>query len=96
MKRKTKNGEIHENILHVFIEPLQKELDKYNINILQVHDMVQDRHVLVHHYIRSCEEQKDFFELLEDFKFSDKFVYGNLVKDLFHLLKKTTLKRYVN
>ncbi|CAF3424301.1 unnamed protein product [Rotaria socialis] len=96
LKRKLKNNEINEIDLENFVNPLQNELNKINVNILNLHDLIQQRHTQTHQSIRSKEEQEDFLDILENFKFSDKFIHRDLVVNLFNLVRKQKLKRYVN
>ncbi|CAF3094102.1 unnamed protein product [Rotaria sp. Silwood2] len=96
MKRRIKNAEINSIVLKDFVAPLQKELDKYNIDILRLHDMIHNRYVLNHVEICTIEEQQDFIDQLDKYKFSIKFIYCDLATTMVNLLKQASLKQYEN
>ncbi|CAF2508856.1 unnamed protein product [Rotaria sp. Silwood2] len=96
MKRRIKNAEINSIVLKDFVAPLQKELDKYNIDILRLHDMIHNRYLLNHVDICTIEEQQDFIDQLDEYKFSTKFIYCDLATTMVNLLKQASLKQYEN
>ena len=96
LKRKVENGQINSNDLQKFIEPLQKELHKINVDVLVLHEVVRSRHFQVHQHIRSVAEQQDFIDTLETYEFSLNFLHRDFVKHLLNLVKSQKLKRYVN
>ncbi|CAF1469687.1 unnamed protein product [Rotaria sordida] len=94
MKRKIKNAELNSTALINFVAPLQKELDKYNIDILSLHELIHSRYLSNHQQICSPAEQEDFIDHLAEYKFTTKFIYYDLTKTMIHLLKQTSLKEY--
>ena len=98
IKRKVKKGEQNSNDLRSFVEPLQKELDSLNIaiDVLRLHDLIQNRNTLAHEKKRSVQEQEDFMDLIISYSFSSKFMYNDLIQTMINQLKRTTLKRYTN
>lgn len=96
LKREIKNGTQSPTVLQHFIEPLQQELDKMNINILHLHDLISKRHLLNHHNIRSTGEQENFITYVDEYQFSLKFIYIDLTQTMTHLLKETKLRRFAN
>jgi hypothetical protein len=96
LKREIKDGKQSQIVLQGFVQPLQKELDVTNINILRLHDLVRERNSLNHQKPRSSHEQQDFFNYLDKYQFSSKFIYRDLTQTMIDLLKQTELRRYVN
>jgi hypothetical protein len=83
-------------VLENFVEPLQKELNALNIDVIRLHDLIHNRHLLNHRKIRSTAEQQDFIDELDQYKFSTKFIYHDLTKTMIDLLKQTQLRKYEN
>lgn len=94
--RKQITDENTEKVLNDFVQPLQAKLNVFNINILSLHQLIQRRNFLTHHYIRSSSEQKSFIQSLEEYNFSCKIEHRTLVQQMLQLLKNTKLKRFVN
>lgn len=98
LKRNIKSGKRHPDDLENFVEPLQNELKSHNldVNIIELHDLIQNRNALTHGKMRSKEEQEEFMDLIDEYEFSPKFMYNDLVRIMTNQLKQTQLKRYKN
>jgi hypothetical protein len=94
MKRQIRDKEISQDDLNDFVEPIQTELNQLNIKLLDLHELIFQRHLLHHQSIHSAVEQKTFIEFLEQYEFSDKFSYRTLVENMIRLLKTDKLKRF--
>jgi hypothetical protein len=98
MKRQVKDGKKNEDELKQFIKPLQEEMNlvKLDVDILQLHALINTRNGLIHYSNRSVEEQKDFLDHVREYEFTDKFIYCDLAKTMLSHLKQAKLKRHVN
>ena len=92
MKRNVKSGEGHPDELENFVKPLQNELTSHNVdvNIIRLHDLIQNRYALTHGEIHS---QEEFMDSIGGYEFSPKSMYNNLVRTMMCQLKQTALKR---
>jgi hypothetical protein len=98
MKRQVKNGEKNEDELKQFIKPLQEEMNllKLDVDILQLHALINTRNGLTHYPNRSVDEQTDFLDHIREYEFTDKFIYCDLAKTMLSHVKQAKLTRYVN
>jgi hypothetical protein len=98
MKRQVENGEKNEDELKQFIKPLQEEMNllKLDVDILQLHALINSRNGLTHYPNRSVEEQTDFLDHIREYEFTDKFIYCDLAKTMLSHVKQAKLTCYVN
>lgn len=95
LKRQIKTDQQNDDELQHFVQPLQNQLDSVGVDVIQLHDLIQNRNTLNHSSIRSTEEQQEYLDYLFEYEFSTKFLHRDLAKTMITLLKQTRLKRYV-
>ena len=98
LKRNIKSGKRHPDELENFVRSLQNELTlrTVDINVVRLHELIQNRNALANGKMRSKEEQEEFMDLVDGYDFSPKFKYNDLVRIMWDQLKQTQLKRYTN
>jgi hypothetical protein len=98
MKREMKEGRIPQSELDQFVAPLQDKLTSLNmeINVLQLHELINQRNTMTQESIRTIEEQQKFLDHLDEYTFTQKFIYEHMAKQMLALLKETQLRRFVN
>jgi peptidoglycan hydrolase CwlO-like protein len=96
IKREITEQKSEQDDLDHFIRPVQDELDKHGIDLLILHEMIQERNLPTHERVRSDEEQKRFLRFLDNYNFTNEFKYCSMVLHMIQLIKQipsSSLKR---